>query len=141
MKTAIIDTNILVALYYKNDSTHNQVIKLLSQHKLKSTVLHFNNLILSETITVILGRSKNLQLARQAYNNLALTTSNNFKLTRFNPKLEKTTYQIFFNQPKYHLSIADCSLIAQAKLLNTKYILTLDKKLNQHLTHYHLKSV
>ncbi len=138
--TIVVDTNIIVSLLNQRDATHKVVSKLLKKIEEEHATFFLNSLILAEICTVLLLRSKSVQLAADA-RKLLTTPGGNFSIVPFAEALEKQTYQVFALQTKPRLSVADCSLIAQAKLLNITHIFTLDKQLQKVLRSYELEMV
>jgi predicted nucleic acid-binding protein len=136
----LIDTNVIVSLLNKNDATHDLVLEKIQKLEALQTTFLLNSLILSEVCTVVLLRSKSLTLAKQA-RQLLTSSGMNYVVTPCDAVLEKQTYQIFEAQAKPQLSVADCSLIAQAKMLSTTQVFTLDSQLQKVLRTHGLKSL
>lgn len=124
----VVDTNTLVSLLNSNDSLHSVVIKKLHSLESSGTQFFLNTLIVSEICTVVLFRSKDVSLTAQA-RKILVKKGGNYGVVPFEGKLEQLTYQIFESQNKPQLSVADCSIIAQAKLGGSDAILTLDAQL------------
>lgn len=136
----LIDTNIVVSLLNTRDSSHASVLQNLKNFEEDHTTFFLNTIILSEICTVVLLRSKSVSLAQKA-RELLISPNGNYVVAAFDTQLEQATYRIFTEQTKPQLSVADCSLIAQAKLHNTENIFTLDVQLQKALKKYGLRSV
>jgi predicted nucleic acid-binding protein len=128
----IVDTNIVVSLLNTNDTLHSSVLKQLRMLESNNVQFFLNTLILSEICTVVLLRSKDVPLAQDA-RKLLISPGSNYSVTPFSAELEQLTYQIFESQEKPQLSIADCSIMAQADLSGITTVFTLDKQLQAAL--------
>ncbi|NCN83164.1 MAG: type II toxin-antitoxin system VapC family toxin [Candidatus Pacebacteria bacterium] len=134
----IIDANIVISLVNKQDSSRNKVVQKLKKLESEHVRFFLNPLIVSEICTVVLLRSKNVSLAKKAYQ-LLTAPGSNYIIEKLDEELEQETYRIFTEQAKPKLSATDCSLIAQAKLHGINNIFTLDQTLQKELGKYGLR--
>ena len=125
---ALIDANIFVALNWTNDYFHQQAKKLIIQFSNYQFIT--NNYIISETLTILLQKTKNTTKVSHL-GDLLYHRPHPFKVTQITKSLQLKSLKIFSKQHKHHLSFPDCTLLAQAQHLKIKNILTFDKNLQK----------
>ena len=107
----LIDANVFIALNFPLDSCHQKAKKLFDKIK-NSYQLVTNNYLVSEALTVLLIKTKNIQktktLAFRFYHQ-----PDPFLMIQINKKLQLKTLEIFSNQKKPKLSFPDCTLVAK----------------------------
>ncbi len=125
----VVDANIIIAASYPHHTLHNQAKLLFAQ--IHPTKKYLNPLIISEIATILLCTTKNTQFTSQIVNNLINNQLSDIQTQPLTSRLIHHTLSLFSKQPTHKLSFADCSLIAQAKILKTDTILTFDQDLHQ----------
>lgn len=125
----LIDANVFVALNFPLDSCHQKAKELFDKVK-NSYQLVTNNYLISETLTVLLIKTKDIQkvktLAFRFYHQ-----SHPFIMAQINKRLQLKTLEIFSAQKKPKLSFSDCTLIAQALHQKINTIFTFDNDLKK----------
>lgn len=127
----LVDSNVLIAYLVTIDTLHDQSKTVLNLAR--NTHKYFNPFIVAETLTVVLQKSKDIALIRNIAPLLASNQLADLHCSPASLKLVATTLKVFTSQPKTYLSFTDCSLIAQARILNIPTILTFDKDLRRTL--------
>lgn len=130
----IIDASFFVALGYFND-THNEIAKKIFKEAIvDKPFITTNQYLVSETLTMILIRSKQLDIVKEAKKNIFEKFKDIIHIEYFNKVGMDDIYSLFLNQQKYKsefLSFADCSLIIQARKQKIKTIFTFDSTFKQ----------
>ena len=125
----LIDANVFIALNFPLDSCHQKAKKLFDKIK-NSYQLVTNNYLVSEALTVLLIKTKNIQktktLAFRFYHQ-----PDPFLMIQINKKLQLKTLEIFSNQKKPKLSFPDCTLVAQALDQKITTIFTFDRNVKK----------
>lgn len=133
MNKYIVDTSVHISALLNEDSQHKSAIDLLKKCDLG--VKFVNPLIVSEVATVLLIKTKKLKFVRKSLENLFFSKSAPIKVQPITDSLWQASYEVFINQQSNKLSLADCSLIAQAKFDEQKSaIVTLDKQLSKEFS-------
>lgn len=123
----LVDSSVVIAAYLRQDAQHQRALG--SFKRCANSQLVMNPLLASEVATVLLLRTKNRSFAAQITNTLFFSTEPLIKLARLNSTLWQQIFQRFNTQSSSRLSLADCSLAAQAKLYGIKKILTFDRNI------------
>lgn len=127
MSMFIVDSSVHVAASLDEDSQHKLAIGLVKKTDLG--VKYANPLIVSEVATVLLIKTKDLRHVRQMIKHLFFSKTAIIKLQPLTDSLWQASYEVFINQRSGKLSLADCSLIAQAKCDKKSAIVTLDRQI------------
>ncbi len=125
----LLDANVLIAAYIKDNNQHFLAKSLLAQ--CQDYKLQTNRLVVEEVATVLLLLTKDLSFATNITDFLFFDEAAKVEVTVLSQKLWQESYGIFSKQWSNNLSLTDCSLIAQARLQEIKTIVTLDKDLKQ----------
>lgn len=132
-KKILVDSNVLIALNSRKDSTYDRAIDIFERIILTKKVL--NDLIVNEIASVLLIRTKDLFLSSEVSSHLLEDKNADFTTRRVTKKLMIRTQEIFADQKGKSLSFTDCSLIAQAEIEGIDTILTFDKNLKKAFHH------
>jgi len=125
----LIDANVFIALNYLKDSCHQKAKKIFQEVEKKFEMVT-NNYLVSETLTVLLIKTKSVEKTKS----LALGFyyhPDPFKMIQVSRLLQLKSLKIFSQQEKPKLSFADCTLISQAKEQKIKNIFTFDANLRR----------
>lgn len=123
MGKALIDTNIVVALYRPDDSLHKDAVAVVSKLKQTDWEFIFTNLLIQETATVLSMRV-GMSLAKKFlkdYQDLLDQT------IFVDEEVEKLSWKVFTSQTKKGTSFVDCSNMAVLEKYKLDGILSFDK--------------
>lgn len=123
MGKALIDTNIVVALYRPDDFLHQAAVAVVSKLKQSDWKFIFTNLLFQETATVLSMRV-GMSLAKKFlkdYQNLL------DQIIFVDEEVEKPSWEIFTRQTKKGTSFVDCSNMAVLEKYKLDGILSFDK--------------
>lgn len=126
----IIDASFFIALFHPLDPNHGRAKGFIQEHKESSTLYTTNNYLISEAVTMLLLRSKNLELAVTFAHLCYSQQVAWFSINQVDQVLQSEALEVFKAQKKYKgefFSFADCTLIAQAGRQKIKTILTFDQ--------------
>jgi len=128
-KKILIDANVFIALNFPQDSCHQKAKELFDEIK-NSYQLLTNNYLVSEALTILLMKTKNIQkigiLACRFYHQ-----AEPFIMAQVDKKLQLEALEIFSTQEKPKLSFPDCTLIAQALEQKITTIFTFDRNIRE----------
>lgn len=126
MKAAIfIDSDVFVALYKNNDSSHKKSVRLFEQAKKQSTVFLTSNYVFLESITVISQKVGHIQAAN--YISTMKSDDNGFLIKRIDEELEAQAIEIFKKQTSKNTSFVDCANIALIKDMKLDGVFSFDQ--------------
>lgn len=125
MSKIFVDTSFIISLFRKNDSNHELTKKYA--HLIDENECYITNAILTEIITVLMKKTKNIRLVETAYfylnDNFIIV--NEYDIEDYNEKV----FNIFqkYNQNAFRVSFVDCSSIIILNYSNLDVVLSLDK--------------
>lgn len=125
MSKIFVDTSFIISLFRKNDSNHELTKKYA--YLIDENECYITNAILTEIITVLMKKTKNIQLVETAYfylnDNFIIV--NEYDIEDYNEKV----FSIFqkYNQNAFRVSFVDCSSIIILNYSNLDVVLSLDK--------------
>ena len=125
----IVDSNIFIALNWAEDPNHLKALEHINQIEKLNLKIIINNHIIAETATVLMIRTKNIELASKVTKDL-LSNPPNLKLEQITKPLQLEVLKIFQSQSRPHLSFTDATLLLQAKIHKSP-LLTLDQNLKK----------
>ena len=124
MSKIFVDTSFIISLFRKNDSNHELTKKF--SYLIDKNECYISNTILIEIITVLMKRTKNMQLVKTVYFYLNdnFIIINEYGIEDYNEKV----FNIFqkYNQNTYKVSYVDCSSIVISNYFNIDVVLSLD---------------
>ena len=124
MSKIFVDTSFIISLFRKNDSNHELTKKY--SYLIDKNECYISNAILIEIITVLMKRTKNMQLVKTVYFYLNdnFIIINEYGIEDYNEKV----FNIFqkYNQNTYKVSYVDCSSIVISNYFNIDVVLSLD---------------
>ena len=124
MSKIFVDTSFIISLFRKNDSNHDLTIKY--SYLIDQNECYISNAILVEIITVLMKRTKNMQLVETVYYYLNdnFIIVNEYDIEDYNDKV----FRIFkkYNQDTFKVSYVDCSSVIISNYLNIDTVLSLD---------------
>ena len=124
MSKIFVDTSFIISLFRKNDSNHELTKKF--SYLIDKNECYISNAILIEIITVLMKRTKNMQLVKTVYFYLNdnFIIINEYGIEDYNEKV----FNIFqkYNQNTYKVSYVDCSSIVISNYFNIDVVLSLD---------------
>ena len=121
-----LDTNFIVAIFREIEENNNLAIstcgELLSNHE-----CYISNLVFNEIITILMMRTKDLDLTTKAYYFLKdnLIIINEYEINRFN----ESVFEMFkkYNSKSFKVGFTDCSIAFLYEYYGLDYIVTFDK--------------
>lgn len=124
MDKILLDSSFVIALFRKNDSNHEIAKKNLD---VLENDCYLTNSLLSEIITVIMMRTKDIELTKKIFQFI----KDNFKIIIETtiPNYDDEVFSFFkkFNNSTYKASYTDCSCILVYMNFNLDYIVSFDK--------------
>lgn len=126
----LVDANILVALFKRDDSTHNAAVALVTKLKTEQNQFLTLNLVIQEATTVI-SYKMNQANARRFYQGVNSVIDHILPLDE---ALEKRSWDIFLAQTKKGTSFIDCANIAAVEQYKLDKILSFDAFYPKSLT-------
>ena len=119
----IVDSDLLVALYKPDDTSHKRALSLVTKLKDDGTVFNVVNLVIYESVTVISNRmgmddSRQFRVGLENFIN---------EVIQFEEKLEEKTWEIFLKQTKKGTSFVDCANLAVIEKYKFDGILSFDR--------------
>lgn len=125
MSKIFIDSSILVPLFWKEYPNHNKVAKHLSI--IKNNECYMSNGILSEVMTVLGMKTKNIDLVKIVYDYLQdnFKILNEYEINDFNFKV----FSVFqkYNKNAFKVSFIDCSSVVIVDEYGLDNVMSLDK--------------
>ena len=124
MAKLFIDSSFIIPIFKRNDNNHEIIHK--NKHILLENECYISNGVLQEVITVIMMRTKSIELTKKAYYFLVdnFTIINELSIERYSDQV----FSIFkkYNADTYKASYVDCSSVVIAKQFNLDYVVSLD---------------
>ena len=125
MAKLFIDTSFIIPIFKRNDTNREIVQK--NKNILLENDCFISNGVLQEIITVIMKKTKNIELTKKAYYFLV----DNFTILN-EQDIEKCNDRVFsifkkYNVNTYKAIYIDCSSVVIAKQFNLDYVVSLDK--------------
>ncbi len=129
MTKLFFDTSFIIPIFKRNDS--NRQIVENNKNILFENECYISNGIIQEITTVIMMKTKNIELTKKAYYflNDNFTVINEFEIEKFNDRV----FSIFnkYNKDTYKASFIDCSSVIIANNFDLDYVVSLDKFFNR----------
>lgn len=127
MSKVFVDANFIVSVFREIEDNHDKACHnlkiLLSEHE-----CYISNGIILEIITIIMMRTKDLELTKIVYYFLKdnFTIVNEYEIEKYNDRV----FSIFkkYNKNTFKLSFIDCSTVVISKFFDLKYVVSFDKK-------------
>lgn len=129
MAKLFIDSSFIIPIFKRNDTNR----KIVENNKdiLFENECYINNGILQEITTVVMMKTKNIELTKKAYYYLTdnFTIINEYEIEKYNDNV----FSIFkkYNKHSYKASFVDCSAVVIAKNYDLDYVVSLDKFFNK----------
>lgn len=126
MSKYFLDANFIISIFREIEKHHELSVKTCSE-LLKNHECYINNSVLNEIITVLMMRTKNMELTTKAYyfmkDNLIILDES--EINNFNDNV----FEIFkkYNSKTFKVSFIDCSIVLVSKYYGLDYIVTYDK--------------
>lgn len=126
MSKYFLDTNFIVSIFREIEENNELAVstceELLSNHE-----CYISNLVFNEIITIMMIRTKDLDLTTKAYYFLKdnMTIINEYEIDRFN----ENVFEMFkkYNSKSFKVGFTDCSIAFLYKYCNLDYVVTFDK--------------
>jgi len=127
--TILLDSNFLFAIKSEKDKYHQRAIEILNDlQKDDKKLIVTNCLVINETFTLTIARSKAATLLIEKIYELFWGQENFFKIIQLTLKEYNEVYKILkkYCTPKRLLSFVDASLIYMFEKFNAMYIISFD---------------
>lgn len=128
MNKLLIDSSFIIALFRRNDSLHQKAIK---NKEILENDCYISNGILSEVITIIGQKTKDIGLVRLVYNYMKdnFTLINESEINMYNDNV----FAIFekYNKNKFRIGFIDCSQVVICKHYDLDYVVSFDDEFKQ----------
>lgn len=125
MSKVFIDTNFIIAIFKDFDTNHGKAIS--NMNIINENDCYISNGILNEIITILMLRTKNIELTKKAYRflNDNFTIINEYDIEIFNDKV----FSLFkkYNKSNFKLSFIDCSIVVIFKHYELDSVVSFDK--------------
>ena len=110
MNKIFIDTNFIVAIFREIEENHELAVKTC-ETLLNNYECCISNSIITEVVTIIMMRTKNLNLTRNAYYFMIdnFTILNEYDIDKYNDKVFKVFEK--YNTNRFNLGFVDCSIV------------------------------
>ena len=125
MAKLFIDTSFIIPIFKRNDT--NRPIIEKNKEILFENECFISNGIVQEIITVVMKKTKDIELAKKAYYflNDNFIILNEYEIERYNDGV--FTFFKKYNDNTYKASFVDCSSIVIANNFDLDYVVSLDK--------------
>jgi len=125
MAKLFIDSSFIIPIFKRNDS--NRPIIEKNKQILFENECYISNGIVQEIITVVMKKTKNIELTKKAYYflNDNFIILNEYEIERFNDRIFTLFKQ--YNNDTFKASFIDCSSIVIVNNFDLDYVVTLDK--------------
>ena len=139
MNKFFIDTNFFVAIFREIEEKHELAVKTCKT-LLENYECYTSNSIITEVVTIVMMRTKNLDLTRKAYYFMKdnFTILNEYEIDKYNDKV----FTVFekYNGKTFKLGFVDCSIVVISQFYNIDYVVSFDKnfKLFEEIKLYQL---
>lgn len=124
----LLDSSFIIAIFRKNDPLHQRAIK---NKDILENDCYISNGIISEVITILGQKTKDIGLVRLAYNymkdNFIVIDESDINMYNDN------VFAIFekYNKNKFRLSFIDCSEVVICENYELEYIVSFDGEFKQ----------
>lgn len=126
MSKYFLDANFIVAIFREIEENNELAVstceELLSNHE-----CYISNLVFNEIITILMMRTKDMELTTTAYHFLKdnMNIINEYEIGRFNERV----FDMFrkYNSKSFRVGFTDCSIAFLYKHYGLDYIVTFDK--------------
>ena len=123
MKKILLDSSFLVAIFRKNDSLHKRAIE---NRDVLENDCYISNGLISEVITILAQKTKDIALVRLAYNYMKdnFTIIDESDINMYNDNV----FTIFekYNKDKFRLGFIDCSQVVMYDYYDLDYVVSFD---------------
>ena len=123
MKKILLDSSFLVAIFRKNDSLHKRAIE---NRDVLENDCYISNGLISEVITILAQKTKDIALVRLAYNYMKdnFTIIDESDINMYNDNV----FTIFekYNKDKFRLGFIDCSQGVIYDYYDLDYVVSFD---------------
>lgn len=128
MSKLFIDANFIIAIFKDFDTNHEKAVS--NKEILVENDCYISNGVLNEIITIIMMRTKNIELTKKAYRflNDNFTILNEYDIELFNNKV----FSLFkkYNDNIFKLNFIDCSIVIISNHYNLDGVVSFDKNFN-----------
>ena len=125
MKKILVDSSFIIAIFRKNDPLHQKAIE--NRDILKNDC-YISNGIISEVITILGQKTKDIELVRLAFNYMKdnFTLIDESEINMYN----ENVFAIFekYNKNKFRLGFIDCSEVAIYEFYGLDYVASFDRE-------------
>ena len=123
MKKILLDSSFIIAIFRRNDSLHQRAIK---NRNILQNDCYISNGIISEVITILGQKTKDIALVRLAYNYMKdnFTIIDESDINMYNDNV----LAIFekYNKNKFRLDFIDCSTVVISENCGLDYVVSFD---------------
>ncbi|AMK15220.1 PIN domain-containing protein [Methanobrevibacter olleyae] len=127
MKKILLDSSFIIAIFRRKDPLHQRAIE---NKELLENDCHVSNGIISEVITILSQKTKDITLVRLAYNYMKdnFTIIDESEINMYNDNV----FAIFekYNKNKFKLGFIDCSQVVIYEHYNLDYLVSFDEEFN-----------
>ncbi len=128
MKKILLDSSFIIAIFRRNDPLHQRAMK---NRDILQNDCYISNGIISEVITILGQKTKDIALVRLAYNymkdNFTIIDESDINMCNDN------VFAIFekYNKNKFRLGFIDCSQVVIYEYCGLNYVVSFDKEFKQ----------
>ena len=119
----LLDSSVIIAIFRKNDPLHQRAIE---NKEILDNDCYISNGIVSEVITILGQKTKDIGLVKLAYNYMKdnFTIINESDINMYNDNV----FAIFekYNKNKFKLGFIDCSEVVIYEYYNLDYVASFD---------------
>ena len=127
-----VDSNVLVALYRRDDSLHDKAVKVTQDLDKLGPIYITNNYCINEALTILLLRTKSLEASLHLGWMVYEKGNPWFKMLQVDQKIQHKSWNFFKQQkPKDQASFTDCTILTQVKSRKIKRIFSFDENLKK----------
>ena len=123
MKKILLDSSFIIAIFRKNDPLHQRAIE---NRDVLENDCYISNGIISEVMTILGQKTKDIALVRLAYNYMKdnFTIIDESDINMYNDNV----FAIFekYNKDKYRLGFIDCSQVVIYEHYGLDYVVSFD---------------
>ncbi len=123
MKKILLDSSFIIAIFRKNDPLHQRAIE---NKEVLDNDCYISNGIVSEVITILGQKTKDIELVRLAYNYMKdnFTIINESDINMYTDNV----FGIFekYNKNRFKLGFIDCSEVIIYEYYNLDYVASFD---------------
>ena len=128
MKKILLDSSFIIAIFRRNDPLHQRAMK---NRDILQNDCYISNGIISEVITILGQKTKDIALVRLAYNYMKdnFTIIDESDINMYNDNV----FAIFekYNKNKFRLGFIDCSQVVIYEYCGLNYVVSFDKEFKQ----------